>query len=95
MKIISKDEVKHVAKLAEITFEDKELEKITLQLDKILSHVAKISIVDTSGAQSTSYTLDIKNIFRHDEVKDSLSRDDALKNAPEEAQDGFLVPRID
>jgi len=95
MKIISKDEVKHVAKLAELTFDDAELDRITAQLDRILSHVAKIGDVDTSKVQSTSHTLEIKNVFRQDSVQDSLSQDEALRNAPEQSGEGFLVPKID
>jgi aspartyl-tRNA(Asn)/glutamyl-tRNA(Gln) amidotransferase subunit C len=95
MSIISKDEIKHVAKLAELDFSDKEAEKITSQLDKILGHVAKISKVDTKSIAPTSHTLEIKNVFREDKVKASLSKEEALLNAPEEMDGGFKVPKID
>mgnify|MGYP005844011433 CR=1 FL=1 len=95
MKIISEEEVRHIAKLAEIDFSNKELEKITAQLDEILKHVAKISKVDTDKIIPTSHTLNINNVFREDTVRESLSQEDALKNAPEQMGDGFLVPKID
>ena len=95
MSIISKEDVKHVAKLAELDFSDSEVEKITPQLDKILSHVANISKVDTAAISPTSHTLKIKNVFREDTVRESLSKEDALLNAPEEMDGGFKVPKID
>ena len=95
MSIISKEDVKHVAKLAELDFSDSEVEKITPQLDKILGHVANISKVDTKAISPTSHTLEIKNVFREDTVRQSLSKEDALLNAPEEMDGGFKVPKID
>ena len=95
MSIISKDDVKHVAKLAELAFNDDELGRITEQLDKILAHVTKISEVDTSKVPPTSHTLDIRNVFREDTVKEPLSKEEALSNAPEERNGGFMVPKID
>ena len=95
MSIISKEDVKHVAKLAELDFSDNEVEKITPQLDKILGHVANISKVDTADISPTSHTLEIKNVFREDTVRESLSEEDALLNAPEEMDGGFKVPKID
>jgi aspartyl-tRNA(Asn)/glutamyl-tRNA(Gln) amidotransferase subunit C len=95
MERISKDEIKHVAKLAELEFDEKDIEKITSQLDRILDHVANVSSVNTEGVPPTSHILDIKNIFREDIVKKSVTQEAALKNAPDEASDGFKVPKID
>ena len=92
---ISSDDVKHVAKLAELEFSEDEVKKITPQLDKILEHVARISSVDTEGVENTSHVMDIKNVLREDEPADSIIQEDALKNAPLEEDDGFRVPRID
>ena len=92
---ISSDDVKHVAKLAELDFSEDEVKKITPQLDKILEHVARISAVDTKGVKNTSHVMDIKNVFREDKPADTISQEDALKNAPLEQDDGFRVPRID
>jgi len=95
MKRISSDDVKHVARLAELEFSDEQISRITPQLDKILEHVARISIVDTEGIQSTSHAVEIKNVLRDDIADDSISQEEALKNAPEEEDGGFSVPRID
>lgn len=95
MERIKSSDVRHVAKLAELDFSDEEVEKITPQLDKILDHVARISVVDTEGISSTSHVMDINNVLREDEVRKPVSQEEALKNAPEEIDDGFGVPKID
>ena len=95
MKRISKDDVKHVAELAELEFGEKDIEKITSQLDRILDHVANINNANTEGIPPTSHILDIKNVFREDMAEESVTQESALKNAPDEENDGFKVPKID
>ena len=76
-------------------FSDEEVKKITPQLDKIIDHVARISNVDTEGISTTSHVMEINNVFREDKVTEPVSQEDALRNAPEKAKDGFSVPKID
>ncbi len=95
MKRIGKEDVRHVAKLAELEFSDRQLEKFTSQLDKILEHVAKVSGVDTENVKPTSHVLDLKNVYREDTEKESVSQTEALKNGPAIKDGGFLVPKID
>ena len=92
---ISIDDVKHVAKLAELEFSDEDAVKITSQLDKILEHVARISAVNTDKVENTSHVLDLKNVFRDDIPSGTITQKEALKNAPLKEDDGFRVPRID
>ena len=95
MERISKDDVKYVAKLAELEFDDKDIEKFTSQLGRILDHVANIRSVDTEGVPPTSHVLDIKNVYRRDVVEESIPQEAALENAPDKKSDGFKVPKID
>ncbi len=95
MEKISKDDVKHIAELAELEFGEKDIKKITSQLDRILDHVANVSSANTEGIPPTSHILDIKNVFREDTAEESVTQESALKNAPDEANDGFKVPKID
>jgi len=92
---ISREDVKHIAKLAELEFSDREIDKITPQLDRILEHVARISAVNTGDVKPASHVLDVNNVFREDVPSQTVSREDALKNAPLEEEGGFRVPRID
>ena len=95
MERISKDDVKRVAELAELEFGEKDIEKIASQLDRILDHVANVSSANTEGIPPTLHILDIKNVFREDMAEESVTQESALKNAPDEANDGFKVPKID
>lgn len=95
MDRISKDDVEYVAKLAELELEEKDIEKFALQLDKVLDYVAEISSVDTGDVPPTAHVLDIKNAFRDDRPEESLTQEAALKNAPDEVDGGFKVPKID
>ncbi len=94
-KIINKKDISHIAKLAELEYSDAEIDKITIQLNKIISHVAKIGQADTSDVISTSHVLELSNVYREDKVRESLTREESLKNAPLEDAGGFKVPKID
>lgn len=93
--MISKEELLHIADLAEIEYGEKEMQEITPQINEIIEHVAKISAVDTSKTEPTSNVLNISNVYREDKPRPSLKHEEALKNAPESLEDGFLVPKID
>jgi aspartyl-tRNA(Asn)/glutamyl-tRNA(Gln) amidotransferase subunit C len=91
---ISKKEVEHVAHLARLNLTGEELEKMTGQLDNILSYVDKLAELDTSQVEPTTHVFSVSNAFREDVEKDSLSQAEAVKNGPQ--QDGvmFQVPKI-
>jgi aspartyl-tRNA(Asn)/glutamyl-tRNA(Gln) amidotransferase subunit C len=91
---ISKKEVEHVAHLARLNLTGEELEKMTGQLDNILSYVDKLAELDTSQVVPTTHVFSVSNAFRDDVEKESLSQAEAVKNGPQ--QDGvmFQVPKI-
>ncbi len=91
---ITREEVEHVAQLARLNLDEVELQKMTKQLDDILSYVAKLDELDTEGVPPTTHAFSISNAFRDDEVKDSLSQDDALVNCAKPKNGAFTVPRI-
>jgi aspartyl-tRNA(Asn)/glutamyl-tRNA(Gln) amidotransferase subunit C len=91
---ISKKEVEHVAHLARLNLTEKELEKMTGQLDNILSYVAKLDELDTSQVLPTSHVFSVSNAFRDDIEKESLSQAEALKNGPQHDGATFQVPKI-
>jgi aspartyl-tRNA(Asn)/glutamyl-tRNA(Gln) amidotransferase subunit C len=92
---ISKKTVAHIADLAELSFDDKELEMFSSQLTEIIRHVATIAAIDTKGINPTSHVIISGNVLREDVQAGSLSKKDALKNAPAEMDGGFKVPKID
>ncbi len=91
---ISKKEVEHVAHLARLTLVDEELEKMTGQLDNILSYVDKLDQLDTSQVAATFHVFSVSNAFREDVEKESLSQAEAVKNGPQQDGQMFQVPKI-
>ncbi len=93
MKITTK-EVEHVASLARLNLDEQELQKITTQLDTILTYVDKLEELDTENVPPTTHTFSMTNAFREDVVTESLSQREALANGPLENGDSFVVPRV-
>ena len=91
---ITKEEVLHVANLARLNLSEQEQEKMTEQLDTILSYVDKLKELDTSDVLPTTHAHKKVNAFREDVVQDSLPVDEALANSPEKNGEMFKVPKI-
>lgn len=91
---ITREEVQHVAKLARLELSAAEVERMTGQLDAILSYVAKLDELDTTGVAVTTHTQNVVNAFREDEARPSLPRDRALANGPDQNDEAFVVPRV-
>ena len=90
---ITREEVKKTAKLARLELNGEEIGRITAQLDNILSYVAKLDELDTSGVPAEPHFLEA-NAFREDEVWPSLLREAALANGPHHNDAAFVVPRV-
>lgn len=91
---ITKKEVEHVAHLARLNLSPEELEKMTEQMDTLLSYVAKLDELDTKDIEPTTHAFSISNAFREDTVRNSLPRNEALANCPKRNEEYFIVPKI-
>jgi len=92
---ITEDVVRYVAKLSRLSFSDEDVAKYKKQIGEILGYITQLNEVDTADTQPTSHVLpSMKNVFREDLVKTSLSPDKALSNAPDKQGDFFRVPRV-
>jgi aspartyl-tRNA(Asn)/glutamyl-tRNA(Gln) amidotransferase subunit C len=89
---ISRDDVLHVAKLAELELTEPELVRFGDQLNAILEAVGKVSELDLADIPPTSHPLAVVNVFRGDEPRPSLPLEDVFANAPEREDDFFRVP---
>ena len=89
---ITREEVLHVAKLARLELTDDEVERLTRELGAILEAVSKVSELDLSDVPPTSHPLAVVNEWDEDELRPSLSLDDAFANAPQHEDDLFRVP---
>ncbi|BDG61249.1 Asp-tRNA(Asn)/Glu-tRNA(Gln) amidotransferase subunit GatC [Caldinitratiruptor microaerophilus] len=91
---ISREEVEHVARLARLGLSEEEKDRFTVQLGRILEHVAALQRLDTEGVPPTFHVLPLQNVLRADEVLPSLPREEALARAPETGEGTFRVPKI-
>ena len=92
---IEMSQVEHVADLARLQLSREELERLSVQLSRILTYMEELNAVDTAGVPGTaSVVAGDTNVLREDEVQPSLSQDQALSNAPEAVDGLFQVPQI-
>lgn len=91
---ISRDEVRHIARLANLEFSEAEQERFTRQLSAILDYVAHLDRLDTGGIEPTSHAGDEAAALRDDAPRPTLSSDEALANAPDPGRGLFKVPRV-
>ena len=96
MGIISKKDVKHVAKLAKLKLADGDIDKFSEQLSKIISYVKELEKVDTSKTEPTNQTTGLENVSRKDvvDIKTSLTQNEALSGSESTHNGYFLVDAI-
>jgi aspartyl-tRNA(Asn)/glutamyl-tRNA(Gln) amidotransferase subunit C len=89
---ITRQDVLHVAALAQLELSEEEIARLTDQLGAILEAVGKVSELDLSDVPPTSHPLSVVNVLRPDEPRSSLALEDVFANAPERDDDYFRVP---
>ncbi len=86
--------VDKLAHLARLKFDDAEKEEIKQDLQRMITFVEKINELDLENVDPMLYMTNEMNILREDEVSPSISREEALKNAPEHDGIFFKVPKV-
>lgn len=89
---LTKDQVKHVAKLANLPLTEEEEEKYAGQLSKILEYIEQLNSVDTKNIEPTFNVSGQENVMRKDETAPSLLQDEALQNGSKK-ENGFFVTK--
>ena len=92
--MITVKDVEHVAKLARLELTEEEKEKFAGQLGDVLKYVEQMNEVDTSDVVPMSHAIDFVNVMREDTVKYEQTKKELLKNAPNEEDGFFKVPKI-
>jgi aspartyl-tRNA(Asn)/glutamyl-tRNA(Gln) amidotransferase subunit C len=87
-------DVQYVAHLARLALSPEEEQQIGAQLGNILGYIEKLKEVDVTGVEPTAHAFPLVNVTRPDEVRPSISNEDALRNAPAQANGLFIVPKI-
>ena len=92
--MITRADVEHVAELARLHLTDEELDRMQVQLSRILEAIEVLRDVDTSQVGPTATVLNLENVMRDDEPADGISREAALANAPLREGEHLRVPRV-
>lgn len=91
---ITRNEVLHLAKLANLEFTEEEVDRFTRQISSILDYVARLNELDTSAIEPTSHVESGSHALRDDAVAPSIPHAEALANAPESDGSHFKVPKV-
>ncbi len=87
-------DVKYVAHLARLALTPEEEQKLGAQLGHILGYIEKLQELDVTNVEPTAHAVPLVNITRPDELRPSLSHDEAMRNAPAQTNGLFIVPKI-
>ena len=93
MKIDGKT-VDKLADLAKLEFDEASRDEIVNDLNRIVSFVEKLNEIDTSKVEPLIYLADTTNALRNDVVKQEITQQEALKNAPKRDSDYIKVPKV-
>ncbi len=91
---ISREEVQKVALLARLLLSPEEVDRMTAQLGQILDYMALLNEASTEGIEPMAHAVEMANVFREDQVEESLPRESALANAPDRDAECYRVPAV-
>ena len=91
---INQETLEKIAHLARLKFNPEDSEAMIADMNKILTWVEKLDELDTSGVAPLTHMSAEINVYREDKVKNQLSHDKALHNAPKKDEDYFRVPKV-
>lgn len=87
-------EIKNVAHLARLALSESEIQQSTEQLSLILNHFEKMSAIPTEGVLPMVTPTEIENFWREDVVRQDLTPEEVLQNAPLSQGRLFKVPPV-
>jgi aspartyl-tRNA(Asn)/glutamyl-tRNA(Gln) amidotransferase subunit C len=87
-------DVAYVARLARINLTEEEAKVFQKQLDDVLKYVEKLRQLDVTGVDVAAHALPVFNMFRDDAPRDWFTAEEALGNAPRQANGLFVVPKV-
>ena len=91
---VSREEILHIANLAQLELKEEEIEKYQTNLQEILNFANIVNNAPVEGLDITIGANETKNVFRKDEVKIFDNIDGLLENAPTEEQHMFKIPKV-
>ena len=94
MTKITKEEVNKVAHLARLELNENEINNHAKQLEKILDYIRQLEKIDTDGVPCTTRAIEVVNVFRKDERRNSDCNEELLELGPSREENFFKVPKI-
>ncbi len=94
MAEVSKEELLHIAKLADLNLRDEEVDKYLDNLKEILNFANVVNNANVDGLDITIGANEKKNVFRKDEVVVFEDNEALLANAPEQERNMFKIPKV-
>lgn len=91
---VTRDTIEHIAGLARLNITETEKDKLTKEMENIISYVDKLNELDTSGLKPMEHVIPLKNVLRDDKVARSYDRAAILANAPSSEDGCFKVPKV-
>ena len=91
--IISDETIEYVGILAKLSLSDEEKENAKKDMGAMLDYIDKLSELDTDNVEPMSHVFDVQNVFREDVVTNGDDSENMLKNAPEDKDNMYLVPK--
>ena len=91
---VSREEILHIAKLADLNIKEEEIDKYLLNLQDILNFANIISKAPVEGLNEAIGANDNYNVFRKDEVKVFENNEGLISNAPEKERNMFKIPKV-
>ena len=90
---ITPDLIKYLESLARINLTEEEENKVSNELQDILTYIDMLGELDTDGVEAMSHCFPVTNVMREDEVQPSMTPDEITANAPESNDGCFVVPK--
>lgn len=91
---LSEEDVLKVASLSRLKLSETEVNALGKQMGSVLKYIAMLDELDTEAIEPMAHAIEISDVFREDQLKESLPREKALSNAPQTDGNYFLVPAI-
>lgn len=91
---LTRADVVKVSLLARLSLSEEELDRLTDQMGQIVAYVDQLAELDTENVEPMAHAIELTNVFRPDELRPSLPREEALSNAPHADGEFYLVPAV-
>ena len=91
---ITKNDIEHIAKLSMLNLSEDEIEGYAKDMQEIMEFAQTINEINTDNVTESAFALDSYNVFRKDEVRESMDREELLKNAPSTNGVAYQLPPV-